>query len=246
MPILIGLSYSPWTHKARWALAHHHVPIRYFEYTPLAGEPLLRLAARRLRGRVSVPVVLDGRRVVEDSLRIARYAESIGGGAPLFPPDLAPDIERWNEVSERLLEAGRGAVTIRLATDPDALAEAVPAPLRGLLGPLAVPVARLGNRFVQGKYRVGPARLDALGDEMRRCLDVLRAGLAGGRTTLLDAGFTYADVAMAVTLQLLEPADALAHLGPATRGVWADPALARDYADLLAWRARLLRDHPAD
>lgn len=241
MPTLVGLSYSPWTHKARWALEHHHVRYRFVEYTPMAGEPILRLAARRLTGRVSVPLLLDGGRVVEDSLGIARHAESVGLGAPLFPPGAGAVIERWNETSEKLLQAGRAIVTLRLADSPGALREAVPGPLRRVLGPLAVPVARLGNRFVQSKYGVDRGRLEPLRDELRRGFDALRDGLARGGPTLLDSGFSYADIVMAVTVQLLRPLDALgSRLGPATRGVWSDESLAREYADLVAWRDRLL------
>lgn len=246
MPTLIGLSYSPWTQKARWALEHHRVRHRFVQYTPMAGEPLLRLAARRLRGKVSVPLLLDGTEVIQDSMRIARYAESIGAGTPLFPPACEADVARWNERSEQVLATGRAIFTIRLGDDPGALAEAVPGALRALLGPLAVPVARLGNRFVQGKYGVAQGDLAVLRDELSSAFDALRAALAGGRPTLLEPGFTYADIAMAVTLQLLAPVDALgARLGPASRAAWGDPELAQRYSDLVAWRDQLYRDYGA-
>jgi glutathione S-transferase len=52
--VLVGEGFSPWTEKARWALDHHGIRYRCEEYVPLAGEPWLRLRARRFHGRISV------------------------------------------------------------------------------------------------------------------------------------------------------------------------------------------------
>ena len=43
MPTLVGLAYSPWTQKARWALTHHGVPHDFESYVPTLGEPKLRV-----------------------------------------------------------------------------------------------------------------------------------------------------------------------------------------------------------
>jgi glutathione S-transferase len=49
--------------------------------------------------------------------------------------------------------------------------------------------------------------------------------------------FSYADIAYAVALQSIRPvADRWLPLGAATRTLWTVPALAEEFADLLAWR----------
>jgi glutathione S-transferase len=89
MRTLYGLSQSPWTEKARWALDHHSVAYRYHEHVPVLGELLLRAKARsRPRGtKASVPLLTDGDAVLCSSLAIARHAESIGRGDPLASAD---------------------------------------------------------------------------------------------------------------------------------------------------------------
>src|SRR6185369_10337053 len=72
MTELIGIPYSPWSEKARWALDVRRVPYVSRLYKPLVGEPMLRLALRRWRGAVSVPVLReDNGRMLADSLAIA-------------------------------------------------------------------------------------------------------------------------------------------------------------------------------
>src|SRR5580698_1853504 len=85
---LLGLVYSPWTEKARWALDVRRVLYTFRPYQPILGEPALRLKLGRLRGRVSVPVLtLDDGRVLADSADIARWADGRGEGPRLFPPE---------------------------------------------------------------------------------------------------------------------------------------------------------------
>ncbi|MET0286005.1 MAG: glutathione binding-like protein, partial [Polyangiales bacterium] len=70
--------------------------------------------------------------------------------------------------------------------------------------------------------------------------EVLRAGRAElGRRPYLLGPFSYADIALASCLQMVEP---LAIAQPATREVWRWPELAAEFADLLAWRQRLLAE----
>src|SRR5689334_2595000 len=97
MHTLVGLHYSPWTEKARWALDHHGLPYTYEEYLPMIGEPALRLRTRRAFGKVSVPVLIDRDEAVFDSWEIARFAEKQGKGSKLFPEDRLHQIRAWNE-----------------------------------------------------------------------------------------------------------------------------------------------------
>src|SRR5690606_17418493 len=93
MRSLVGLVYSPWTQRARWALDHHRVVYRSEPYTPLLGELALRRRLGRFRGRVSVPVLFTDAAVIDDSVAIARHAEAVGSGGPRFAD--ADAVTRW-------------------------------------------------------------------------------------------------------------------------------------------------------
>lgn len=241
-PTLVYLSYSPWSAKARWALAHHGVEYRKVPYVPMVGEPWLRLRTRRLTGRVTVPVWIDGERVLTDSLEIAREAERIGHGTPLFPAGAETDIEAWNDLGERMLAVGRARIVRQSRAHEDLRLELVPPPLRRVR-PLAMGLARLGLRYFERKYDLQDPRL---ADEglLRDGFDRVRAAIAG-RGTILGT-FSYADIAMALPITfLVPPAPPLLRLEEAARRRMGDPGLAHEYADLVAWRDGLLaRHHP--
>jgi glutathione S-transferase len=97
------------------------------------------------------------------------------------------------------------------------------------------PVAASATRFLARKYGADAVAQAEANATMRGVLDALRAALRG-RGSILD-GFSYADVAMAVVLQMVSPVDsAYIRLGPARRRAWTEPAFAKDYADLVEWR----------
>ncbi|WP_226994123.1 glutathione S-transferase N-terminal domain-containing protein [Myxococcus hansupus] len=126
MRTLYGLSYSGWTEKARWALDHHRVAYRYHEHLPLLGEPLLRW--RTPRGtRPAVPLLIDDGEAFPGSFTIARRAEELGQGEPLFSAADLPAIQRWEADSEQVLSAARARVVARLIQNPQAQAESLPA-----------------------------------------------------------------------------------------------------------------------
>src|SRR5262245_7221361 len=126
MRTLYGMSFSPWSEKARWALDHHGVPYEFHDHVPMLGEPLLRLKARRFSGRVSVPMLVDESGATLESFEIARRAEAIGRGKALFPSERMAEIRRWNESSDRIMEAGRAAVLRNILASADAQREALP------------------------------------------------------------------------------------------------------------------------
>ncbi len=244
MAELIGLSYSPWTEKARWALDHHRISYRYAEHVPMLGEPLLRWKARQATGRVTVPLLVADGRPVMDSLAIARHAEHRGRGAPLFPERERATIDAWNARSERALAAARGLIVARTARSDAAKQEALPPLIPRALRPALTSVATLGVAFFRLKYD-----LDQAGEDERRAviaeeLRTLREALSG-RPYLLGA-FSYADITMSAVLQAVRPVDgAYVRLRPATREAWTDPTLAADFPDLVAWRDTLYATHRA-
>lgn len=232
-PTLVGLVYSPWTQRARWALDHHQVAYRSEPYSPLVGELGLRRRRGRLRGRVSVPVLFTERGPIEDSVAIARFAEEQGRGSPLFSdPD---SVAHWVAVAERGLGAGRARAADATSSDPraqeDAVAFLAPPPLR----PLLRPVARFGAWHLKRKYGAPPPT------ELEHTLEALREGLAG-RAHLVGESLSFADIAMAGVLEFVKPGDHVRRTD-AERRVWGDARLASRFADLVAWRDALLRDH---
>lgn len=241
---LIGLAYSPWTEKARWALEHHGIPYQYEEHLILFGLPRLAWATRTSPLRATVPVLLTPEGAIFDSFAIARWASRNGGtGASLFPAREEAEISAWNARSERACEAGRVCVTAKVLADPDAQVEALPDFIprfsrRALRG-----MARFGAAYLKWEFDYHERDVAQARERLRGIYQELRAAL-GGRETILPDGFSMADIAMGVTLQWISPrAQGRARLKPATRKAWSDPELAREFADLVEWRDRLFDRH---
>lgn len=241
MPTFIAEHFSPWSEKARWALDHHGIVYTYREHVPLLGEPLLRLRARRLSGRVSVPLLVTAEGPIADSFAIARHAEQVGRGEPLFPTEREPDIAAWNARSEVALESARALYLERVLGDPDAKIEMQPPFLPLAVRRASVPLTDFAIRFLRRKYGVDPASTAHFEATLIGELETLRAALAAaGGLHLLADRLTYADIAMAVTLQFIAPpADSFLPLGPATRASCAAPSLAERFPDLIEWRDAL-------
>lgn len=242
MRTLYGLSQSAWTEKARWALDHHSVAYRYHEHVPLLGELFLRAKARsRPKGtKASVPLLADGDAAYCGSLAVARHADSIGRGEPLFPADRDHDVVRWAELSDRAIAAGRARVLAGLRVNRQAQREALPPFIPGALRGVLAPMASTAAMFIGSKYHVSRDP-DAEGAAvLRPAFDELREAL-GGRPYLLGS-FSFADIAMAAALQTLRVRER-SPLGPGTRAIWENVALARDYEDLLGWRDALYAKH---
>jgi len=237
---LLGIPYSPWSEKARWALDHHGVGYRFREYTPMLGELELRLRLRKLSGRASVPVLLGGPTPVQDSFAIAREAERIGHGAPLLPADRFDDITQWNDRSEQALALGRALTLGRLRASPAAKEASLPSFIPGALRSMARPAASIGIAFVARKYRGvetgGRAELIAVLETLQRAL--------GGSERCLLGPLTYADIAMATSLQFFAPpAEEHVAIARGLRDAWTDAELAARFEDVVRWRDWLYRTH---
>lgn len=247
---LLGLPYSPWTEKAKWALEVRGVPHRFRFYQPLIGEPALRAKIGRWRGKVTVPVLTDDAgRVYSDSVDIARFADARGTreGVRLFPADASREIEAWIERSERVLDAGRVLSLHRTLASPEALRELVPRGIRNAIGGLATTVGRVGVKRTLRKYG-GDARSLAEHERIaREGLDALRDALARSPSdatpkTILPR-FSFADIAATQMLAFVSPPTFGLKLGKASREGFTQPALAADYADLVAWRDAIYEAH---
>ena len=241
MNTLVHLSYSPWSEKARWALDHHRVEHEREPHVPLVGEVMLRARLKTLR-KVTVPILFTDGRVLTDSYEIAEFAERHGSGTPLMPNAQRAAIADYNDTSERILEAGRARITARTLKCDAALKQSVPPPMNRL-GPLVLPLARSGARFLQRKYGFDGARDAHHGEVLERALTRLKEDLGSGDYLLGDA-FGYADLCMAVALQMISPVpDRYMRLGPDSRVAWRDPELAERFPELLEWRDAMYARH---
>jgi glutathione S-transferase len=251
MTQLLGLPYSPWSEKARWALDARHVPYESVVYAPLVGELGLRRRLGRWSGTVSVPVLFeDDGHAIPDSTAIARWADRHGDGPVLFPKELEAEVDRFSTLSEEALDAGRRLSLARMLADDAALREMVPKGLRGVLGPLGPGVAAIGIRRTLRKYRANQVDAKVHEAALARVLDQLRAAIASAEAgtdassarTLLGR-FTFADIAMTQALAFVKPPRFGLRIGEASRRSFTDPALAERHADLLAWRDAIYEAH---
>jgi glutathione S-transferase len=238
---LVHLVYSPWSEFARWALDHHGLRYRSRPYVPMVGAPALRLRLRRFSGKVTVPVLFTPHGTLTESTAIARFADRIGKGAPLFPEGRDAEIDTLIARAERAMQAGRNLVTRRTGRSAEAQIEALPPPLRKT-GPVGALLAREGVRYFVRKYDLDGRSEEADLKEVADALEAVRAAL-GGKPTMLGA-FSYADIVASGLLQIVEPVDG-PHLplGPVTRGMWRTEELARRFADLVEWRDALYAAH---
>ena len=242
MRTLVGLTASGWTEKARWALDHHRVAYRFHNYVPLIQERWLRKHVAP-GVKASVPLLIDPPGAsTQGSFFIAKRAEELGQGSPLFPPEHLAAIDRWEAMSEKVLDVARIYAMPRMLASSGAQAEALPKFVPGPLRRLFAPTARLGMRYVVRKHQV-PESTEALIDStVVPALETLRAAL-GGRP-YLEGTFTYADITAAMMLVFLgPPADRHLPMGPATRAVWTHEGLVARFPDLLAWRNTLYDQH---
>jgi glutathione S-transferase len=236
-PTLVGLHYSPWTHRAQWALDHHHIGYEFEHYLPVVGEPFLRLRARKFTGKISVPVLLTPHGAIVDSIAIARHADSMGSGSKLYDGHESA-VARFVEIAESGLDAARGLVMRAIEANPRAQEESVSLPLPSAL---KGPTARFGTIMLTRKWN---ARLPAAEAEQRlvRALEQLRAALDG--RDYLDHEFSLADIVMAGLVQAIKPVDdKYIRLKPGTREAWTRPTLAARFGDLVGWRDVLFSKH---
>lgn len=247
MRTLYGIGMSPWTERARWALEHHGVAYAYHEHVPLLGEPLLRRAAKKGGhvGPATVPLLVDGDVVATSSTAVARHAERIGNGPPLFRTGSEEaEIARWDALAQRIAHVGRAWLLRNLAKDPAAQRESLPGFVPGPVRGLAAWSVGLATSFLQKKHGIAAGHeVDAQVDEvLRPALREVREAL-GTRPTLLDT-FSWADVCVAASLQALRP-HAGANMGPRAAAAWANEALAEEFEDLVSFRDALYAKHRA-
>jgi glutathione S-transferase len=236
-PILYVMSYSPWSERARFALLHHGVAFEEREHVPLIGEVALRVRARRARGVATVPLLVDGATRVMGSLAIARHADTVGRGEPLFDPGRGDEISALNDELEPMMHAVRARLLLLAEAYDDAALGLTPPSLRAL--PLSAATARLAGKYIASKHR---ASLEDVPERLRAGLRAIRARLAG-RPYVFDR-FSYADVVCATPLAVVSPVDdSYVRLHAGLRRRMRHEGLATEFEDLVDWRDEIYRRH---
>jgi len=170
--------------------------------------------------------------VFQDSWEIARYANDAAGDNRLGDMD---GIAHWNDLSEAALAEGRTQVVRCILNNDQALEESIPAFIPKPIRSKMIFVARDAVRRLDRKY----AHLAQSG-AMRLALTQIKECLSRSNNEYLMNDFSYADITMAVVLEVVKPiAESRPVLGPATQCCWRNEALAEEFADLLDWRNRL-------
>lgn len=236
MPTLYIAPFSPWSMRARIALDAQGISYRAVHYVPTVSEPGLRWRLGDWRGRVTVPVLIpDDGPAVRESFGIAAWG-AVRSARPLLTAHNRAACERIDALSNRALEAGRARTTRLVHDDAAALRESMP-PAVAALGPLGRAIDRKATWDLLKKYGAeGVTEPEAVA-RLRSALVELRGALAGQQWLLGE--FSYADVTGAMALGFVSP-HARAPLGPASRPLWTVEALASEFADLVAWRDRVV------
>ncbi len=244
---LLGLPYSPWTERARWALDHHRVPYEFAFYMPILGEPLLRLRLGKL-GHATVPVLFrNGKPPITDSVDIAKAAGSLAvegaNVASLFPPEREAGIDEWLTELEVMLAASRNIVGTKTVTNDEVLAAEAP---KWIPGPMRAFAARSVMKLFLAKYGL-PDR-DATNDQaiMRTFLirTTSRVSALPKEKPYLLGEFSFADISLATGLQMILPVrHERVRMRSQLRNAWTQTELIPLCEPLLAWRDELYRKH---
>ena len=209
----------------------------------MLGEPALRLKLRRLTGKVSVPILFHAGGVLEDSFKIARFADETGGGESLFPKEHLPDIVHWNSLSEKALSAGRVLVTTSVAADPDACMDSMPFKVPGNLSFVAPPVVQSAKVFLEMKYGFNDDMIAQCTKDLHQGLYTLRQSLRN-KKYLVGGKFSYADITMAMLVQFVVPvANEHIKIRKNFRNAWTHTEFAEEFDYLVKWRDDLYAEH---
>jgi len=243
MSILFGLSVSPWSEKTRWALDYANAHYQYQEFTPMISNLGVRIQSKRFFNRISVPLLIDGDNVFSDSFSIAKHANTLSKKGSLFPQDKLDDIAHWNNISEQTLEAGRALVVIKMQSNREACIKSLPPFFPEPIKPLMLPVAKSGLFYLKKKYGFSEENTQRYEQIIVDNLQKLQDALAESPQYLLGS-FTYADICMAVTLQIIKPIqNSHVMLDSATEQCWTNKALAKKFSDLITWRDSIYQQY---
>lgn len=201
---LIGIAFSHFVEKARWALDRYDVEYRESRYLPMFHMAHAAWASRgrgrgdRVSSRFSTPILItdDGTRIC-DSSQIVRYASDRWGDGELYESEEAGELEQ--HFHDRLAPDTRMIGYWFSLGDPVAMGmlfSNVGRIQRGL-GKLTAPLA---ERVMRKTLNLSAERTERAIDRTRAELDTVSQRLADGRRYLTGDRFTAADLAFSCAI----------------------------------------------
>lgn len=243
---LIGMRFSPYTEKARWALNHHKKTYSYSEHLILFGMPILWWKARKISDNLTVPMMVahtpDGERLVlGDSWDIALYTDKGGANSPLFPADKMGEIHAINALSEQAFDAGRALYMDRLKKDRAAQAESLPNFIPKFLRPFLTSMVHVALKYISWGFGIERKGIPEYETSMRECLKRYEELLAKVNFEGPVLGkFSYADIVMTTSLQFVSPVEPkIFGLTPKLIEAWTDSRWETEFPRIFSWRKKI-------
>jgi glutathione S-transferase len=241
-PELISLNVSPFSDRSKWVLKHHKIDYKRTEHLIIFGNPLLRIKLKKISGKVTVPVYIDGEVKLMDSFDIAIHVNRKGTGGTLFPHENVEKIKQWNSISEDICNAGRAIVTQKVTQNKDVLKFLLPPQIPPMFKGSLTSLVTVGTNYLTKKYQLNSKTLSEREEDLRTALLKVRDGLKNSKYLL--GAFTYADITIACALQMLTPYEK-SFLGKNSelKKCWTHDKLASEFSDLLQWRDEVYKNH---
>jgi glutathione S-transferase len=201
---LVGIAFSHFVEKARWALDRYQVPYRESRYLPVFHMPFAAWASRG-RGRAdrasspfSTPILItdDGQRIC-DSAAILRYLSERFGEGELYDDDEAAALEA--HFHDGLARDTRMVAYWYCLGRPAAMKPFLSnvGPVQRGLGRAALPIT---EPTIKRLLNIREARVPRAVARIREEVAAVDARLADGRPYLLGDRFSAADIAFACAL----------------------------------------------
>jgi glutathione S-transferase len=198
---LLEFPHSHYCEKARWALDYKGVPFRAVAVMP--GFHVVTV--RRYAPDTAVPVLLDGRQVVQGSGAIIDYLDEQHPEQPLTPADAREraeclDIEA--AMDDRLGENLRRILYHWLLAYPDFIRYCFTYPMPAYKRALVAVIYPALRRKIYQTYVISPAKVERSLRAFERALAEVGQRLDGKRYVVGER-FTRADLSVAAMLSLL-------------------------------------------
>jgi len=245
---LYYLHVSPWSEKARWAMDLSHYNYTIINFTPMITTPIVRIRSRNFTRKVTAPTLINNQVCISDAYNIAQYVNNKNSdehhaSVDLFPCELKSQIDELDILSNQILQVGRALVCIRMKNHRGAKLMSLPPEIPSAIRPIMLPVATMGLYYFKTKYGFDWNKREEYIETMRQGLRKVKKQLTNSGDYLLGK-FTYADISLAVTLQMIEPiGNKYIPLDSDTESCWKTPELKEEFSDLIEWRNRIYLKH---
>ncbi|GMH36296.1 hypothetical protein BSKO_04164 [Bryopsis sp. KO-2023] len=243
MPVLYSIRFSPWTLKAKWALAHYDAQHTNKEFLSGVTDAILRWKTKNFCGRLTVPILIgEGGVVLTESFEIAQWAGLNKGpncqGGDLFDGVDADVMKQWNQRSDEILNYSRSLALQGMMNNGDATKQTLPKLLQNSLG---VMIAKRFLRKLTKKYENEPGTNSK--ENARECLVVLREALAKSGGEYITGSFSYADIVMVIALLAVYPFNGVMPAFPEFQEAFTVPGFSEEFADLVEWGKKIVAKH---